>query len=309
MSRFILRRLLYAIPVLLGVALITLVLFDVVAGDPVAMKLGKNPDPADVLRLRAELGLEHGFWWRYVAFLWDTATLDLGRSWSDDTPVLEIFRRGLLTTLSLSIPAFTVGSVIAVCVAMVVAYYRGSVLDRVTTAAAIAGISVSSLVYILVGQWLLADQWKWFPIWGYEYGPGGAAFLVLPIMIWVALSVGIEVRYFRTVALEEIGKDYVRTARAKGLPERSVVFKHVLGNTSLPIITRLTAAIPFLVTGSFLLEIFFGIPGLGSTLYTAIQNADLPVVKAFTMLGACLYVFFNLVADILYAVFDPRIQL
>jgi peptide/nickel transport system permease protein len=134
-------------------------------------------------------------------------------------------------------------------------------------------------------------------------------FVALPVLIWIVLSVGTDVRYFRTVILEEIGRDYVRTARAKGLSETTVLFGHVLRNSMIPIITRLTIIIPFLFTGSFLLEIFFGIPGLGSTLYTAITSSDLPVVKAFTMLGAVLYVFFNIVADVLYAVFDPRIRL
>ena len=198
---------------------------------------------------------------------------------------------------------------ISVTVSLVVAFYRGSLIDKTVTAMAIAGISVSSLIYILLGQWVLADRWKLFPIWGYEYGPGAVFFVALPVLIWITLSVGTDVRYFRTVVLEEISRDYVRTARAKGLSESRVLFGHVLANSAIPIITRLTIAIPFLVTGSFLLEIFFGIPGLGSTLYTAIQNSDLPVVKAFTMLGAVLYVAFNILADLLYAWFDPRIRL
>ena len=309
MIRFLTRRFLYAIPVLLGVAFITLVLFDVAAGDPVAMKLGKNPSPADVEALRQELGLDSSLFSRYASFLWQTVTFSFGSSWADDTPVREIFSRGLGPTLSLSVPAFLIGSVISVSLSLLVAFYRGSVIDRVATALAIAGISVSSLIYIVVGQWFLADVLKLFPIWGYEYGFGALAFVALPVLIWIVLSIGTDLRYFRTVALEEISRDYVRTARAKGLGETSILFKHVLANSSLPIITRLTIVIPFLITGSFLLEIFFGIPGLGSTLFTAIQNSDLPVIKAFTMLGAVLYVIFNTLADVLYAVFDPRIRL
>ena len=309
MISFLVRRTLYAVPVLLGVALITLLLFNVAGGDPVAIKLGKNPSPAEVAALRIELGLDQPFLMQYVDFLRQIVTLDFGRSWSDNTPVREIFWRGIAPTLSLSLPAFLMGSLIAVTVSLLVSFFRGSVLDRATTAAAIAGISVSSLVYILVGQWLLADQWKLFPIWGYEYGAGAIYFLALPIIIWILLSVGTDVRYYRTVALEEISRDYVRTARSKGLDERTVLFRHVLRNCAVPIITRMTIAIPFLITGSFLLEIFFGIPGLGSTLYTAITSSDLPVVKAFTMIGAVLYVLFNIIADLLYALFDPRIRL
>lgn len=309
MITFFSRRVFYSIPVLLGVAFITLWLFHIAGGDPVAIKLGKNPSPAEVEALRLELGLHDSFLVQYVTYIKQMLVLDFGTSWSDNTPVKEIFRRGVIPTLSLSVPAFLIGSGAAVCLSLIVASYRGSFLDRVVTAGAIAGISVSSLIYILVGQWLLADQWKLFPIWGYEYGPGAVYFVALPIIIWIVLSVGTDVRYFRTVVLEEINQDYVRTARAKGLSETRVLFVHVLRNSAIPIITRMTIIVPFLITGSFLLEIFFGIPGLGSTLYTAIQNSDLPVVKAFTMLGATLYVFFNIVADVLYAMVDPRIKL
>jgi len=309
MTRFLLRRIAYAVPVLLGVALITLFLFHIAGGDPVAIKLGKNPDPAEVEALRQELGLYDSFARQYVEFIRQTVTFDYGRSWADDTPVREIFRRGLFPTLSVSVPGFLIGVFLAIAVSLLVAVVRGSLLDRTVTALAVAGISISSLVYILLGQWLLADQWKWFPVWGFSYGPGAVVFVALPILIWVALSVGTDVRYFRTVILEEIGQDYVRTARAKGLSETRVMVAHVLRNSLIPIVTRMTIAVPFLITGSFLLEIFFGIPGLGSTLFTAIQNSDLPVVKAFTMVGAVLYVFFNIVADLLYAVVDPRIRL
>ncbi len=309
MIGYILRRALYGIPVLLGVALITLLLFHVAGGDPAAMKLGKNPRPEDVAALHRSMGLDKPFPLQYVDFLGQTVSFDFGTSWNDNTPVRRIFLRGLGPTLSLTIPAFLIGALISISLSLFVAFYRGSVLDRTTTFLAIGGISISSLVYILVLQWLLADRWKLFPIWGYEYGFGAAFFVALPVLIWVLLTVGQDLRYFRTVALEEIGRDYVRTARAKGLPERRILFRHVLGNCAIPIITRLVITVPFLITGSFLLEIFFGIPGLGGTLYTAIQNSDLPVIKAFTMVGTILFVLFNILSDVLYAVFDPRIRL
>lgn len=309
MIRFVIRRILYAIPVILGVAAITLFLFHVAGGDPAAVKLGKNPSPAEVEALRQEMGLNGSFLQQYVRYLGQLLTLDFGTSWADDTPVTEIFLRGVGPTLSMSVPAFLLGACLSITLALLVAFRRGTWFDRGVTALAIAGISISSLIYILVGQWLLAHHWKLFPIWGYDYGLGAVTFVALPVFIWVLLSVGTDVRYFRTVVLEEIHQDYVRTARAKGLSERTVLFRHVLRNSAIPIITRLTIIVPFLITGSFLLEIFFGIPGLGSTLYTAIQNSDLPVVKAFTMLGSILYVAFNLLADLLYAWADPRIRL
>jgi peptide/nickel transport system permease protein len=309
MISFLSRKIFYAIPVLLGVALITLLLFNVAGGDPARMRLGKAASPEAVDALRIEMGLDQPLYTQYWQFLVDTLSLDFGRSWADETLVTEIFLRGIGPTLSLSLPAFTIGTLLAISLSLLVAYFRGRPIDRIVTTAAIAGISVSSLVYILFGQWLLADQLKLFPIWGYEYGFRALFFLALPIFIWVLLSVGTDIRYYRTVALEEINQDYVRTARAKGLNEQIILFKHVLRNCSVPIITRITIAIPFLMTGSFLLEIFFGIPGLGSELYRSIIGSDFPVVKAFTMLGAVLYVLFNILADVLYAVFDPRIRL
>ena len=308
MLLFVLKRVLYSIPVLLGVAFLTLFLFHKAAGDPTSIKLGKGASQAERTALKVEMGLDQPFHVQYADFLRQTVTLDFGRSWSDDTPIRQIFTRGIGPTLTLTIPAFLLGGFIAVALALLVAFYRGSLLDRTLTLVAIAAISISSLVYILVLQWLLADQWKLFPIWGFEYGFGAATFVGLPILIWVLLSIGTDMRYFRTVALEEISSDYVRTARSKGLTERKVLFTHVLANCAIPIVTRFAIIVPFLITGSFLLEIFFGIPGLGSTLFTAIGNADLPIIKAFTMLGAVLYVLFNVLADVLYGILDPRVR-
>jgi len=388
MISFIIRRTLYAIPVLLGVAFLTVVLFHVAMGDPAKANAGKGASPQLIDQKRVDMGLAQEARWcsietvnekavsevdpvvecgrtycseeedgvaclrdsceteiaaldgscrefvdeteeteldrfhqaslshmpnplfvQYKNFLVETATLNLGRSWITETPVTEIFLRGIGPTLSLSIPAFILGSLLAIALSLLVAYFRGRPIDRMVTTAAIAGISVSSLVYILFGQWLLAGELKLFPIWGFEYGPSAVFFLALPICIWILLSVGTDIRYYRTVALEEINQDYVRTARAKGLSEPVILFKHVLRNCSVPIITRMTIAIPFLIMGAFLLEIFFGIPGLGSVLYVAIFDSDFPVIKAFTMMGAILYVIFNILADVLYAYFDPRIRL
>ncbi len=309
MIGFVIKRLLYNIPVLLGVALITMLLFNVASGDPVSIKLGKVAKEGQRKALAKKMGLDKSLVAQYGDFLVQTATLDFGESWNDNTPVRKIFLRGVGPTLSLSIPAFLAGAFLSIALALLVAYHRGGWLDRFMTMGAIAGISISSLVYILVLQWLLADQFKLFPIWGYEYGLGAFRFVALPMLIWVLLSVGQDLRYFRTVALEEIGRDYVRTARSKGLSENRILFKHVLRNCSIPIITRLVITVPFLITGSFLLEIFFGIPGLGSTLYTAIQNSDFPIIKAFTMLGTVMFILFNILSDVLYAYFDPRIRL
>ncbi len=309
MIQFVLRRILYAIPVLLVVALVTLFLFDIAAGDPAAIKLGKNPSPEAVAALHEKMGFNDPFLVKYGKFLWSTLTVDFGDSWSDDTPVRTVFKRGIIPTLSLTLPAFLLGTFVAVILALLVAFYRGSLLDKAMTVVAIAAISISSLVYILVFQAVLADAWKLFPVWGYEYGIGAINFIALPVLIWILLSIGTDMRYYRTVALEEISRDYVRTARSKGVSEHRVLFSHVLRNCLIPIVTRMAIIVPFLITGSFLLEIFFGIPGLGTVLYTAINNSDLPIIKAFTMLGTVLYVTFDIVADISYAALDPRVRL
>ncbi|MDF1700659.1 MAG: ABC transporter permease, partial [Planctomycetota bacterium] len=171
------------------------------------------------------------------------------------------------------------------------------------------GMSIASRAYIHFGQYFVAFEWNLLPIFGHQGSIEGVVFLLLPWVIWIALSVGQEVRFFRTAVLEEMGQDYVRTAAAKGLGTGRILFKHILKNARIPVITRLVISIPFLFVGSLLLEKFFGIPGLGDMSYTAITEQDFPVIKAMTFFSAIAYIIFNLISDILYAVVDPRVRL
>jgi peptide/nickel transport system permease protein len=170
-------------------------------------------------------------------------------------------------------------------------------------------ISLPSLAYILFGQYFLSYKLGWFPISGFTWGPDMLRYLALPVLILVVLSIGSELRFYRTVMLDEIGQDYIRTARAKGLAERVVMFKHVLKNASIPILTNLVLSIPFLITGALLIESFFALPGMASLLIDAFNTSDLPVIKAEVILLSMLYMVFNLLSDICYSLADPRITL
>jgi peptide/nickel transport system permease protein len=191
-----------------------------------------------------------------------------------------------------------------------VAYFRGGWIDRIVVVLCVIGMSVSILAYILFGQYVFAYKLGWFPILGYESDWGQRFYYVaLPAIIWVTVGLGYDVRFYRTAILEEVGQDYVRTARAKGLKETRVVFKHVLKNSMVPILTNVVIEIPQLILGSLLLERFFGIPGVGSLTIDALNNSDFPVIRAMTILGALLFIFGNLLTDVMYVLVDPRVSL
>jgi peptide/nickel transport system permease protein len=211
----------------------------------------------------------------------------------------------VLPSLVLAVPIFLIDIIIAISIALVAAYYRNTWLDRSIVVLSVIGLSVSYLVYILVGQLVLGYRAQVFPIWGFE----SAKYLILPVCIGVVSGLGSGVRFYRTVVLDEMYQDYVRTAFSKGCTQRTVLFRHVLKNAMIPIITSVVLAIPFLYSGNLLLETFFGIPGLGYLSVEAINSTDYPVIKATVFVGSVLYVFASLVTDILYAAVDPRIKL
>ena len=309
MWAYVIRRLLLAIPTIIGVTIIVFVLFNVVAPNPAEIQLGNKATQEAIDKLSAELGTDKPWYVQYVRFLEETATLDFGDSWKQYRPVKEMLLDGLGPSLTVTLPAFFLATVFALSLALFCAFFRDSLADRVTVIAAVAGMSISSLAYIIFGQYFVAFEWNLLPIFGHDASLRGVAFLVLPWAIWIALTVGSEVRFFRTAVLDEMNQDYVRTAAAKGVGTRKILFKHILKNTLIPVITRVVITIPFLFVGSLLLEKFFGIPGLGDMAYHAIMEQDFPVIKAITVFGAILYILFNLVSDILYAVVDPRVRL
>lgn len=307
---YCLRRLLYLIPVVLGVCFFVFFIFNVVAGDPTAILLGKHATLEQMHDLRVELGLDRPFIIQYLDVVKSAFTFDFGRSWQTKQLISEMFILGAFPSLILTLPAFVVATIISILISLVVAFYRGKGIDIFIRFLCVALVSVSSLVYILFFQYFFAYYLGWFPIAGFDENfPACLGYTALPAIIWVFLSLGPDVRFFRTVILDEIYQDYVRTARAKGLSEFKILIKHVLRNAMIPILTHVVIQIPFLVLGSILLENFFGIPGLGSTVLTAVNNSDFPVLKAFAVLSSIAFIIFSLITDLLYYVVDPRVKL
>ncbi len=314
MWKYVARRLLEVIPTTFGILLLTFVLFNVVSGgSPALTILGKGADEKSIAAFNRRygydkpllIGEERFFDSQFFNFVKSVATGDLGYSSKLDEPVADVLKRGVGPSLSLTVPILVIGVVLALFLALLSAAYRGRTPDRIILFVSAALMSVNYVVWVLAGQFLLAFKAGWFPIWGYA----GPAYLVLPVMIGVLSSLGTDVRFFRTAVLDEVYKPYVLTARAKGLGGAVIMTRHVLRNALIPIVTYVSLSIPYLFTGSLLLESFFGIPGLGSVSINAIQSADLAVVRAVVVLGALVYQFVNLVTDLLYAVLDPRVTL
>jgi peptide/nickel transport system permease protein len=307
---YLLRRLLATIPTIFGVALILFLLLDVVGGDPSYQMVGRHATARQIEEVRHEYYFDRPLPVQFGIFLEQIITFDYGRSFSTRRRISEILSEGIEPSLSLAIPAFTITTILAVLIGLFVAYFRGTWWDKSIVIFCIFGMSVSVLAYILFGQYVFAFKLGWFPISGYETDWSQRwSFIALPALIWIVVGLGYDVRFYRTAILEEVNQDYVRTARAKGLPEIRVFLKHVLKNSMVPILTFMIIEIPLLILGSFVLESFFGIPGLGNTMIDAIHNSDFPVIRALTMLGALLFIFGSLVTDVLYTLVDPRVTL
>jgi peptide/nickel transport system permease protein len=310
MIKYIIRRLLYMIPVLLGVSLIIFLLFNLVAGDPTAVLLGKNATARQMIELREQLGLNKPMLAQYFDVVKSAFTFDFGHSWATKQEITSMLKQGAYPSLCLTVPAFVISTVLSLIIALVVAYYRGKGIDLFIRFLCIAGMSISALAYILGFQYFFAFKLGWFEISGFEYGfPDFIPYIALPTIIWIILSLGPDVRFFRTVILDEIYQDYVRTARAKGLSELNVLLKHVLRNAMIPIITYVVIQIPYLILGALLLESFFSIPGLGGITLNALNSSDFPVIKAMAILSSVVYIIFSLISDVLYTFADPRVKL
>ena len=230
---------------------------------------------------------------------------DLGYSSSANLPVAQILRDGIGPTMCLAIPILVLETILSVALSLGCAFYRSRWPDRMMVFVSTVLMSVNYLVWIVVGQYVLAYKFAWFPVWGFA----SWSYLALPVLIGVVSGLGGEVRFYRSIMLDEMYKDYVRTAYAKGVSTRGVLFKHVLKNAMIPVITNVSLSIPFLYTGSLLLESYFGIPGLGYLSVNAINDADVDVVRAVVVIGSVLYLFVNLFADICYSLVDPRVRL
>lgn len=313
MLKYVFRRISEAIPTTLGILLVTFLLFNVVIGDSPALTiLGKGASEESVKAFNRRYGYDKPliiggddvFDSQFFAFIKNVASGDLGYSAKMNEPVKDVLKRGVGPSLSLTVPILVFGSVLALFFAMLSAAYRGRAPDRIILFVSATLMSVNYVVWVLLGQFFLAFKVEWFPVWGY----GSAEYMVLPVMIGVLSSLGMDVRFYRTAILDELYKPYVLTARSKGLGRFAVMTRHVLGNALIPIVTYISLSIPYLFTGSLLIESFFGIPGLGSVSIDAIHSADLAVVRAVVVLGALVYQIVNLATDILYAFLDPRVR-
>lgn len=298
------------IPILIGVTLLTFMLFNIFGGDPAQRFAGKHATVEQVQSIRAELGLDRSLPEQYLFFVKQIVTVDYGRSWASKQLISTMIGDGMSATLCLTAPAFFASVFFCVGLALFAVWGRGTIFDKGTVITCLGLMSISSLVYILALQYVLAFQGGFFPISGWDPSwTGRWEYLYLPWIILFVLSLGPNILIYRTVIMDEVFQDYVRTARAKGVAEKLIFSKHVLKNAMIPIITVVVIEMPFLITGSVLIENFFGIPGLGGTLIKALNDSDFPTIKAFTVISALAYMVFNLLADVLYSIVDPRVKL
>ena len=309
MLAYLVRRVWQIIPTLLGVILLVFFLFSAVGGDPAQQLTGLISNPAQIAAIRKELGLDLPLWQQLLIFVRQVVTFDFGNSWATNEAVSHILATRLPATLTIMVPVLILDTVLGIVFALAVAVVRGSLTDRVIMIGCTVAVSISFLVYIIVFQWLFAFRLGWFPVQGWsdstltnlvKYAP-------LPVLLTVFVNFAPQLRIYRSFLLEEIGHDYVRTARAKGLSERVVMLKHVLRNAMIPILTNISIQVPTLFVGAFLLEVFFSIPGLGREVITAVNRSDFPVIKATTVYLAMLTIVVNLLADVMYKVVDPRV--
>ena len=261
--------------------------------------------PVEIRRVELEKATRHFFDSQLFHYVGRVLRLDFGTSTSLNQPVGSLLKAGIGPSLALTVPILLIELVVSLALALLCAYRRGSWLDRGLVAVCVALMSVNYLVWIVFGQYVLAYRLGWFPVWGFESWRN----LLLPVGIGVATGLGTNVRFYRTILLEEMHKDYVRTAFAKGLRAEQVLFKHVLKNALGPVIVNVALALPYLYTGSLLLESFFGIPGLGYLSLNAIHSADVEVVRAIVLVGALLFTAANVLADLALAWVDPRVKL
>jgi peptide/nickel transport system permease protein len=311
MFSYLLRRILQMVPTLAGVILLVFFLFTYFGGDPAEILGGLQATPKQIESIRNQLGLNLPIWDQLWLFVKKVATFDWGRSWATNEPVSHIFTSRLPATLTIMIPILILDVVLAIVAGMAVAYVRGSLTDRAVMIVSTVALSISFLVYVIVGQYLFAFRLGWFPVQGWTNSTltNLAVYAPLPVLLAVLVSLAPNTRLYRSFFLDEIGHDYVRTARAKGVPEKTILFKHVLRNALIPILTNVSTQLPGVFIGSFLIEVFFSIPGLGREVYQAVGRSDYPVIQAVTIYLAVLTMVINLITDMLYKLVDPRVVL
>lgn len=323
MTVYIIRRLLLGIPTVLGVLFILFCLFFWIAKPKhIAMKaLGEKARPEQIEQWIEDHGYHlpkfynaqengTGRWTetRLVQYFRSMLCFDFGDSDLDDISIVEKIRNGMGPSLALMVPVFFVSLILAISISLVVALFRATYVDKAALILCVVGMSVVYFVYIIGGQYYLGKVLRWYPISGWS-SRHMVHFLTLPFIVGMIAGLGESIRFYRTIMVNEINSDYIRTARAKGASDSAILFRHLLKNAMIPILTRLVMAIPFLFTGSLLLESFFGIPGLGRLTVEAILNNDFRTVSAMVYISSLLYIVANLLTDISYTLVDPRVRL
>ena len=311
MLSYILRRVWQMVPTLLGVILLIFFLFKFFGGDPVEIMAGLKSSPERIASLRAQLGLDKPVWEQLWVFVQQIFTFNWGKSWTTNESIATIFTTRLPATLTIMIPILVLEVVLAILAGLAVAYVRGSLTDRAIMILTTVALSISFLVYIIVGQYLFGFVLGWFPVqgWTNSVWKNLITYAPLPVFLAVLVSLAPQTRLYRSFFLDEIGQDYVRTARAKGVSENTIMLKHVLRNAMIPILTNVATTLPGVFIGSFLIEVFFSIPGLGREILVAVNRSDYPVIQAATVYLAALTMVINLITDVLYKFVDPRVTL
>ncbi len=314
MLQYALRKFITGIPLIVGVTLISFLLMVYFGPDKTYELLGKNATEEQIQEIRHQLGYDKPFVSRYLEYMKELVTFDFGYSDSTGERVSSILKRTVPISLALITPGFVLGNLLGIALALVAAYHRGRWLDKFIMGGSVVGMSVSFLIVIIAFQILLSsnDGLGWFPVrgwnvynfWDYLH------YVTVPTLATVFVSLGYNTRFYRAVIVEEMGRDHVRTAKAFGTPPGELLFKHILKNAMIPIITRIMFSIPLVViSGSLLLESYFGIPGVGLVTYDAITSGDQPILKAVVGITAVLFVVVLILNDIFYKLVDPRVSL
>ena len=311
MAAYLIRRLWQMIPTLVGVVLLVFFLFKAFGGDPAEILGGLSASPEQINAIRQQLGLNEPWWVQLGIFLKQIVSFDWGRSWATNESVANLFATRLPATLTVMVPILILDTLLAIPIALLVAYLRGSLTDRTIMVATTVALSISFLVYVIVGQYVFAFQLGWFPVQGWTDSVATNLLVYTPLPVLLAVMVGLapQTRLYRTFFLDEIGHDYVRTARAKGLSEPRILLTHVMRNAMIPILTNVAVSLPGIFVGSFLIEVFFSIPGLGREVLLAVNRSDYPVIQAVTVYLAVITMLVNLLTDVLYKWVDPRVVL
>lgn len=309
---YLTRRFLYGIPLVLGVTFISFLLMVYFGPDKTYELIGKNPTEEQIIEVRHTLGYDRPFLLRYGDYLRELFTLDLGVSDSNGEPVSRILIRTLPVSIALVVPGFILGNLLGLGLGLLAAWYRGRWLDKLVMSTSVVGMSISFLVIIIGLQILLCTPFglDLFPVRGWQVHDPGSYFyyVAVPTLALILVTLGYNTRFYRAIMVDEIERDHIRTLKAYGARPAELLFKHVLKNSLIPVLTRIMFSVPFvLISGSLLLESYFGIPGVGLVTFNAITSGDQPILKAVVGLTGVLFVVALTINDILYSVVDPRV--